>query len=80
MGWERPLSFMQYGKLFFKHRKIMQQHMSRTEVLSYNPFIVKEARVLVKNLLDPDFGGLRHAIHRRVLMFNPRLQGSVEYR
>ncbi|KAK1230307.1 hypothetical protein PQX77_006600 [Marasmius sp. AFHP31] len=54
MGWKRPSAFMQYGKRFFKHRKIMQQHLSRTEMLSYNPVIVEEAQILVKNLVDID--------------------------
>ncbi|KAK1228114.1 hypothetical protein PQX77_008849 [Marasmius sp. AFHP31] len=63
MGFRVHLAFMQYGKLFFKHRRIFQQYFGAKESLTFNRTIAEEARLLVKNLNDTT-GNHRHFIHR----------------
>ncbi|KAJ8081650.1 hypothetical protein PM082_007496 [Marasmius tenuissimus] len=52
MGWTTIIPFMQYGKEFMKHRKMLQQSFGVKESLSFNHILADEARHLVKNLAN----------------------------
>lgn len=52
MGWDRVLAFMQYGKRFLLHRKLLQIYFGRQESLQFNPILYEESIVMVKDLMD----------------------------
>ncbi|KAL0575890.1 hypothetical protein V5O48_006090 [Marasmius crinis-equi] len=64
MGWEPLLGFMQYGKRFLKHRKMLQHYLSQKQTISFNNIIAEEARLLVKNLANAKPGRHLHYAHR----------------
>ncbi|KAJ8081659.1 hypothetical protein PM082_007505 [Marasmius tenuissimus] len=64
MGWMPIIPFMQYGKEFMKHRKMLQQSFGVKESLSFNHILVDEARHLVNNLASSTPGSHLKCIHR----------------
>ncbi|KAF8064423.1 cytochrome P450 [Lyophyllum atratum] len=52
MGWVKSLVLMRYGKVFQKHRKMLQDYLNRKQCLGYQPIQIREARVLLQNLLS----------------------------
>ncbi|KAL0578234.1 hypothetical protein V5O48_003771 [Marasmius crinis-equi] len=67
MGWNPTLTFMQYGKRFLKHRKMLQQYFGRKESLAFNDILAEEARYLVKNLTKAHPGQHLHYAQRFTL-------------
>ncbi|KAJ7585221.1 cytochrome P450 [Mycena floridula] len=51
LGWFPILPFLEYGKRFIRHRKVLQDYFGRQASISYRPNQAHEARVLIKNLL-----------------------------
>uniref|UniRef100_A0A0W0EW69 Putative cytochrome P450 n=1 Tax=Moniliophthora roreri TaxID=221103 RepID=A0A0W0EW69_MONRR len=64
MGWKPSLPFLQYGKQFLKHRKILQQYFGRKESLALNDILAEEARLLLVNLLRAAPGEHINYVHR----------------
>jgi len=56
LGWpiEESMSLIKYGKQFQKHRRMFQDHLSKTNCVSYRPIQIRGARVLLQNLLSDD--------------------------
>lgn len=54
MGWERTLTFTGYGKIFQRHRRMLQRHLNMKTSETYRPIQTREARVLVQNLILDD--------------------------
>ncbi|KAG5641232.1 hypothetical protein DXG03_005689, partial [Asterophora parasitica] len=54
MGWVRSLTFTGYGKLFRKHRRMLQEYLNPKKVVIYQPIQAREARVLLQNLLSAE--------------------------
>lgn len=54
MGWTNVLPMMEYGKRFQLHRRMFQQHFSKSAITKYLPTHVIEARRLAQNFqADP---------------------------
>ncbi|RDB17677.1 O-methylsterigmatocystin oxidoreductase [Hypsizygus marmoreus] len=51
MGWMRSLTFMGYGKLFQRHRRLLQGHLNSKKCETYHPIQARETRVLLQNLV-----------------------------
>ncbi|KAG5643658.1 hypothetical protein DXG03_000538 [Asterophora parasitica] len=51
MGWVRTLALLRYGKVFQRHRRMMQQYLNANKCLSYQPAQAREVRVLLQHLL-----------------------------
>ncbi|KAK7041453.1 hypothetical protein VNI00_009319 [Paramarasmius palmivorus] len=64
MGWVPSLTFLQYGKQFLKHRKMMQQYFGRKESLGFVGIIAEENRSLLKHLMLSAPGNHFHDLHR----------------
>ncbi|KAJ8090296.1 hypothetical protein PM082_018892 [Marasmius tenuissimus] len=64
MGWTSFMPFMQYGKEFLKHRKMLQKSFGAKESLSFDHIIADEARHLVKSLVDGAQDNHRKYVHR----------------
>ncbi|KAF8073649.1 cytochrome P450 [Lyophyllum atratum] len=55
MGWTDNLAFLPYGKSFQVQRRMFKQHFNKKTTSNYRPIQVREARVLVQNLVsDPE--------------------------
>uniref|UniRef100_A0A0W0EXE6 Putative cytochrome P450 n=1 Tax=Moniliophthora roreri TaxID=221103 RepID=A0A0W0EXE6_MONRR len=64
MGWVPSLSFLQYGKQFLKHRKMVQQFFGRKESLGFVGIIAEESHSLLKHLARSAPGEHFHDLHR----------------
>ncbi|TFK33315.1 cytochrome P450, partial [Crucibulum laeve] len=51
MGWVPTLTFIRYGKQFQKHRRLLQQYLSRDKCVSYQPIQTRETLRLLRSLL-----------------------------
>jgi hypothetical protein len=55
MNWDKMVTFMPYGKLFMRHRKLLKLGLHGVKIGRYNHVHLQEAHTLVKNLLaDPE--------------------------
>ncbi|KAJ8488284.1 hypothetical protein ONZ51_g3644 [Trametes cubensis] len=52
LGWGVSVTFLKYGPHFFKQRRILQQYLSKQEVVRFRPIQTDEARKMLRNLLD----------------------------
>ncbi|KAK7041426.1 hypothetical protein VNI00_009292 [Paramarasmius palmivorus] len=64
MGSWPTLTFLPYGKLFLKHRKMFQQYFGRKESLAFADMVAEEARLLVLNFASAAPGSHLHYAHR----------------
>ncbi|KAJ7167404.1 hypothetical protein C8R43DRAFT_847226, partial [Mycena crocata] len=51
LGWTRSVTFLQYGKEFFKHRQIHQTYLARPRCAEFKLLQIQEAHTLVRNLM-----------------------------
>ena len=55
VGFVQLLVFLDYGADFRLHRRMMQKYFVKDKVLEHHPIQIREARVLVRNLIsNPD--------------------------
>ena len=56
MGWPEGFSIthIQYGRQFQKHRRILQDYLNKNKSLSYRPIQLREAGILLQNLVSDD--------------------------
>ncbi|KAJ7881749.1 hypothetical protein B0H14DRAFT_2565656 [Mycena olivaceomarginata] len=47
LGWTRNLTFVQYGEIFHKLRRMHQAYLSRSKIKDFEPMQTEEARTLV---------------------------------
>ncbi|KAF7333578.1 Cytochrome P450 [Mycena sanguinolenta] len=52
LGWTYMLSFMRYGEIFTRHRRVHQSFFSRPRCAEFEPMQTQEARRLVRNLFE----------------------------
>ncbi|KAF7377365.1 Cytochrome P450 [Mycena sanguinolenta] len=52
LGWTYMLSFMRYGEIFTRHRRVHQSFFSRQRCAEFEPMQTQEARRLVRNLFE----------------------------
>ncbi|KAJ7858310.1 cytochrome P450 [Mycena leptocephala] len=52
LGWNPSLTFLQYGKQFNKQRQMHQSYLNRHKAEDFKPMQTKEARTLVRNLIE----------------------------
>ncbi|GBE78227.1 Multifunctional cytochrome P450 monooxygenase af510 [Sparassis crispa] len=63
MGWDWLFSTIPYGPWWKKHRAMFHQHFNAANTSTYHPVMLRETRVLLRNLTDsPD--NLDHHIRR----------------
>ncbi|KAG5650207.1 hypothetical protein H0H81_000308 [Sphagnurus paluster] len=53
-GWVRTVSFIGYGKLFQKHRRLLQEYLKASSCVSYQPIQIRETHMLLQNLLSDE--------------------------
>ncbi|OBZ75202.1 O-methylsterigmatocystin oxidoreductase [Grifola frondosa] len=70
LGWGASVTFLRYGAQFFKQRRILQQYLSKQEVVRFRPIHADEARRMLKNLLDrpKDFDWLVRRFGAAIIM------------
>ncbi|KAF7378520.1 O-methylsterigmatocystin oxidoreductase [Mycena sanguinolenta] len=51
LGRTQTLTFLPYGKLFAKHRQVLQSYLSRQKCPNFQPIQLQEAQRLARNLL-----------------------------
>lgn len=52
MGWDRTLTFLQWGPAFRLHRRIMQKALSKSSIIQFRSLQEREAAVMVRGVLD----------------------------
>jgi hypothetical protein len=48
------MTHIQYGRQFQKHRRLLQDYLSKNKAVSYRPIQLRETGVLLQNLLSDD--------------------------
>ncbi|KAK0455205.1 cytochrome P450 [Desarmillaria tabescens] len=51
MGWEGTLTFLRWGPRFQRNRKLIQSSFTKPQIVKYQELQMREARVLVRNLM-----------------------------
>jgi hypothetical protein len=65
MGFTATIGFLSLGKRFQRHRKLLQEYLSRQKVLEYKGYQVGQARVLAIELAKlKEHGSLEHVLER----------------
>ncbi|KAG5643662.1 hypothetical protein DXG03_000542 [Asterophora parasitica] len=54
MGWARSITFTGYGKIFQKHRRMLQEYLNVKKVVRYQPIQARETRVLLQSILSAE--------------------------
>jgi len=55
LGFVQALVFLEYGEDFRLHRRMMSKYFVKDKILEHHPIQVREARILVRNLVsNPD--------------------------
>ena len=52
MGWRKTLTFLRWGPVFRKHRKILQRSFQKSNILQYRQLQEREAAVLIQGLRE----------------------------
>ncbi|KAJ7691367.1 cytochrome P450 [Mycena rosella] len=63
MGWWPTLVWLPYGKLFLKHRTMLQHYFGPRAALSYLPTQTRQAHLLAKNLMVDTGKHIEHTSH-----------------
>ncbi|KAJ7601748.1 cytochrome P450 [Mycena rosella] len=63
MGWWPTLAFLPYGKLFMKHRRVLQNHFGPQKALSHLPIQTRQAHILAKNMMVEHEENTEHTRH-----------------
>ncbi|KAG6902622.1 hypothetical protein C0995_014228 [Termitomyces sp. Mi166 len=54
MGWREALTFTGYGKSFQKYRRMLQEYLKSTKIISYQPIQAQATHILLQNLLSDE--------------------------
>lgn len=52
MGWDKTLTFLQWGPSFRMHRRILQKNFQKSSIVQYRPLQESEAAIMLRGFLD----------------------------